>query len=293
MPASDRFQNRQRLGFLRPGHVASGVQSQYTAADFRLGAQLPAEAVAAMNFSIVPDDHSSKSLIRAVAQHIRHAATTQGSTEYRAERSKLPWASLSLNFPNVRKQKPVKQQQLLKAHNGAVSFQASPSHALPARSNKAASAPHCPPNKRRRLPPADWHRAEFVLSAQPQQQSAFASLTNSVRHSNKHSKQTQLLSTRHTARQMCSSNSQRRFPVLHLADTFTSEPATAVDEEAEEVLLTRSQELGLTVKAKLRTWSRRMPNQLRRLVSGAVAGKLSAHDSSFAWPAAPAHCCMF
>lgn len=214
------------------------------------------------------DGQSASPLIASRPTKHSWSATKLQAT--RTEHTHLPWASLSLSLPSLHKQKPAAQQH---AHTPNISFQASPAHVLPACSDHVASSPSVtPPNKRRCIP---WHQAEFSMPIKPQKQPMLASITASSDLRRSKRRQPSLLSTQHTAMQSrasdsCISRRHQHSPILCLA----SAASRAVDEEAEEVLLTRTKDLSLRVKDRLKTLSKRMPNQMRRLVAGAVAGLL-------------------
>ena len=220
---------------------------------------------------MVRDDQSPSLLCSQRKQHTSAAKPKPR----RLEHSVSPWASLSLSMPSVRKQKPVSaQKQTSLSRPTAISFQASPAHTLPACSD--ASPASTPPNKRRCIP---WHQAEITLSAQHKKQPMLASLTSSFEAGRNNSKQRTVLSTSRTARQSsdhasCVSRRHQHSPVWCLADAGAA--TRAVDDEAEDVLLTRAKDISLTVRDRLKRASRRMPNQMRRLVAGAVAGTVLA-----------------
>ena len=221
-------------------------------------------------FSFSPDGQSANFL---TPRNRRHASKSKGKPESpQTQRPSLPWASLSFSLPKLQKQKPaLAQKQPNPGRKASISFQTSCAHALrPCTSAGTSLATAIPSNKRRCIP---WHQAEFSMSSQPRQQPILASLTSACRPDSNSQRMRTVLSTSQTARlncspHSCSSSEHQHSPVLCLADAASR----AVDEEAEEILLTRTRDISLTVKERLKAWSRRMPNQMRRLVAGAVAG---------------------
>ena len=220
-------------------------------------------------FSLSPDGQSASLLTPGKRRHASKSKAKPGSPK--TQRPVLPWASLSFSLPKPQKQKPASvQQQPNPGLKASISFHTSTAHALPSHIDVGSSlSAAIPSNKRRCIP---WHQAEFSMSTQPRQQPMLASLTVCGPRSNSQKPHT-VLSTSQTARQncnpgSCSSRTHQHSPILCLADAASR----AVDEEAEEILLTRTRDMSLTVKERLKAWSRRMPNQMRRLVAGAVAG---------------------
>lgn len=222
------------------------------------------------DFSLSPPGQSASLLTPGKR---RHASKSQAEPKSpKPQRPVLPWASLSFSLPKLQKQKPASaQKQPNLGRKARISFQTSSAHALPTYSNAGSSVSAViPSNKRRCIP---WHQTEFSMSTQPRQQPMLASLTSACRAGSNKQKPHTLVSTCQTARQKrnpdsCPSRRHQHRPVLCLADATSR----AVDEEAEEILLTRTRDISLTVKERLKAWSRRMPNQMRRLVAGAVAG---------------------
>lgn len=234
------------------------------------------------NISFEVSDGQSASLLnnsRAGRQRPQQWPAAKPRTR-RPEHEHLPWASLSLGLPAMPKRSPpLTGQQANHPHVATTTFETSANHVLPACNHMASTSASIPPNKRRCIP---WHQAQFSLPAQPKQQHRqqpmLASITASFGHNRSSRTQPTLVSTHQTARHngrpsdSSISNGRRHMhsPVLCLA----SAASRAVDEDAEEMLLTRTKDLSFTVKDKVKTLSRRMPNQMRRLVAGAIAGLL-------------------
>ena len=249
----------------RHGHVSAKQVMDEVGAWFNRS-QRPSS----FEFSFSPDGQSASLLTPGKR---RHASKSQAKAESaKTQRPVLPWASLSFSLPKLQNQKPAPaQKQSNLGRKASISFQSSSAHTLPTCNDAGTPlSAIIPSNKRRCIP---WHQTEFSMSTQPRQQPMLASLTSACRAGSNNQKPHTLLCTTQTARQnrnpdSCPSRRHQHSPVLCLADAASR----AVDEEAEEILLTRTQDISSTVKERLKAWSRRMPNQMRRLVAGAVAG---------------------